>query len=121
MACFRKLIVAFLVLWLPLSPVLGIAMPFCQQSLGIATHDVPQGGGHEHAAQPPEHGDVFDKAGKYHCASFTLCHLASASAITSCSEVLSVDLKADHHPFRVLNFTQFVPERPERPPRLMLA
>lgn len=113
MALFRKLILVFLVLWLPVNPALAIVMPFCQHSTGIATH--------EHAAQPPSHGYVFDKAGGFSCARFTLCHLAVAWVIASFSEVSSADLKAEYNSFIVPHFTQFIPEQPAHPPRIAFA
>jgi hypothetical protein len=121
MALFRKLILIFLVLWLPVNPALAIVMPFCQHSTGIATHNVHGVATHEHAAQPPGHGYIFDKASGFSCARFTLCHLAVAWVIASFSEVPSADLKAEYNSFRVPHFTQFIPEQPEHPPRIAFA
>jgi hypothetical protein len=118
MVLFRKLILVSLVLWLPMNPVLAIVMPFCQHSIEIATHDVHGVATHEHAAQPPDHGYVFDKAGEFSYARFTLCHLAGASVIASFSEVSSADLKAEYNSFSVPHLTQFIPEQPEHPPRI---
>lgn len=121
MALFKRLIAIFLLLWLPVNPAVALVMPFCPQSMGIVTHEPHQGADHEHAAQPPEHGDVFDKAGKYSCASFTLCHLAGASVIASFSEALLAHLKGNYHPLNVPGFIQFIPEQPERPPKSVSA
>jgi hypothetical protein len=118
MVLFRKLILVFLVLWLPVNPVLAIVMLFCQHSIEIATHDVHGVATYEHAAQPPDHGYVFDKAGKFSCAGFTLCDLADAWVIASFSEISSADLKAEYNSFSVPPFTQFIPEQPEHPPRI---
>jgi hypothetical protein len=121
MALFRKLILVFLVLWLPVNPALAIIMPFCQHSTDIAIHDAHRVDLHEYAAQPPDHGYVVDKAGQLNCASFTLCHLANASVIASFSEVSSADLKAKYNSFSIPHFTQFIPEQPEHPPRIAFA
>jgi hypothetical protein len=121
MVLFRKLILVFLVLWLPVNPVLAIVMPFCQHSPGVATHDVHGVAIHEHATQPPGHGYVLDKAGGFICARFTLCHLAGAWVVASFSEVSSADLKAEYNSFSVPHFTQFIPEQPEHPPRIAFA
>jgi hypothetical protein len=109
-------------LWLPVNPVLGVVMPFCKHNRETATRDVNHVAGavtvlHKHS----EHGFALDKTGKRSCVSLILCHLASASVITSFYKILSTDLKADVQPFSVMNINTFVPERPERPPRLQLA
>ena len=122
MAASKRLILMFLVLWLPIQSVPAFVMPSCNQDVGMASHHVQRLADADHGQVPPSKDDRHesDQASK-DCKSVALCHLVSSSIILSVSIVIAPDSDKAFLPNRTISLNGIVPDGLERPPRTPLA
>ena len=123
MAVRTKVLLIFLVLWLPIKPAVALVMPFCDHGVGMASHE-----GHQLA--PAHHGQVPQSKDDQHernqpqknaCGSPVLCHLVSSAIISSISVVIEPDSDKRFLPNSTSSLNEIVPDGLERPPRAPLA
>lgn len=115
----RKVIILFLVFWLPLQGVAALAMPFCEHmAAGVAHehaqvqhdgHDAHHGGGDGNAA----HGDDANQAPCDQCG---LCHIACAQAVPPGGGAVAASAQPMHIPFAETPYASPSPEPLFRPP-----
>lgn len=116
MNLLRKVALAWMFAWLPVSGVMASTMPFCAQSLGGALQ-APEaaaqpGAGHCHEGSPDGTAGQTQLPGE-HC---DLCHLAGALAAPSLPFVPNAGpgvapVDTTQHAFR-----SWVPDPPHHPP-----
>ena len=115
----RKLILIFIMLWLPLQGYAATAMPFCQhnESGQQARHDMM------HAAQDDQHShpsnDQHTAKGGLPCDNCTMCHMCSAIVIPTIA--VNLTITPDKH-FDIpapIRFSLVFPEQPQRPPLVL--
>jgi hypothetical protein len=122
MAASKRLILIFLVLWLPIQSVPAFVMPSCNQDMGMASQHVHRPADVDHGQVPQSKDDRHesDQPSK-DCQSLALCHLVSSSVILSVSIVIAPDSDKAFLPSRTKSLNGIVPDGLERPPRPPLA
>ena len=123
MAVRTRLILIFLVLWLPIKPALAFVMPFCTQDMGMASHKGHQLAPAHHGQAPQSKDDRHERCQpqKQACESPVLCHIASSAVISSIPVVIEPDSGNLFLPDSTSSLNDIVPEGLERPPRAPLA
>jgi len=118
-----KLLLIFLVLWLPIEPVLGFVMPFCDHGVGMASHERHQRAPAHHGQGPQSKDDPHERSQpqKNACESPVLCHLASLSILSSVPVVIEPDSDKLFFPNSTSSLNEIVPDGLEHPPRAPLA
>jgi hypothetical protein len=123
MAVRTRLLLIFLVLWLPIKPALAFVMPFCTHDMGMASHK-----GHQlvsaHHGQAPSSKDARHERcapQKHACVSPVLCHVVSSAVISSIPVVIEPDSDNLFLPDSTSSLNDIVLEGLERPPRAPLA
>ncbi len=110
-----KLLLIFLVLWLPIKPAVAFVMPFCNQNAGMAA--------------PAHHGQVphtdasheSNQAQENACESPVLCHLVSLAILLSVPVVIAPDSDKLFSPDNTPHLNEFVPDEFDQPPRAPFA
>ncbi len=121
-AASKKLILIFLVLWLPIKSVPAFVMPSCNQDMGMASHHVQRLADADHGQVPQSKDDRHESdQPSMDCESLALCHLVSSSIIMSVSIVIAPDSDKAFLPNRTISLNGIVPDGLERPPRPPLA
>ncbi|MCI0657518.1 MAG: hypothetical protein L0170_10675, partial [Acidobacteria bacterium] len=118
-----RLLLIFLVLWLPMKPALALVMLFCDHGVGMVSHE-------GHQLTPAHHGQVPQSKGDQHessqpqnnpCESPVLCHLVSSAILSSVPVVMEPDSDKGFLLNSTSSLNEFVPDGLERPPRARLA
>lgn len=118
MKLLRKLALAWMFAWLPVSGVMATTMPFCAQSMGgmmqaaeatgqmdaMPCHDGATGAAEADAKLPVEHCD--------------LCHIAGALAAPTLPFVANAAPGVAPFDATVSDFRSWVPDPPQHPPLL---
>jgi ferredoxin len=97
----RRLVVSFLLLWLPLQGLAAVTMPFCRHALDADTQPAAQPQAHaQHSHHAQEHGapvqerHAADDPGGLACNDCGACHLACAAVMLSEPPVHTLALAA---------------------------
>ena len=111
----RKLAVFILIAGLPLQNMHAVAMPLCNQDeqKTVAQHEHAQQGDaveHQHDDGAPDANLV--------CGGCGLCQACSAPAIASVAIDVSLDTIESPPATPLSHISLFVPEQPQRPPRV---
>ena len=133
MSCWKKLVIVFVALWLPLQGYGAVAMPFCAHGPSMpdssATMSVhleahADGGGHvaarthDHAASHDTHSS--DKSSHKHaglgCNDCGACQLACAPLIFSTLPQFHSIASPVYDPTPIASLTSISPEQLQRPP-----
>lgn len=116
--CWRKLIVVFLMLWLPGSQMRALNLPVCGLQADVMDRAMhgglkakAQGGEEAGATEPCGHQGTFD------CMVFTHCDLCNAWAVTPPVSLFQTSPFSFLILFHLPSSGQFDPDRLERPPR----
>jgi hypothetical protein len=124
MSLFRRLLLVFLVAWLPLQGWAAVAMPFCKHGLGHSSGAQTAGSDDErqlqrvHAHHDHDSGDTPTNAGHgLSCNDCGACHLACSSSLVSAAIVIGVPAVLRNYRLPpVPSLYLFYPEQPNRPP-----
>src|SRR3954467_9472499 len=124
MGLFHRLILVFLVAWLPLQGWAAVAMPFCKHALDHSNGPQTAGSHHEHQVQTVDahhqhhSGDTQTKAGHdLSCNDCGACHLACSSSLVPGTIVIAVPaVLRDYRLPAPTSLYLFYPEQPSRPP-----
>lgn len=121
MAVRAKVLLFFLMFWLPIKPAMACVMPLCNQHVDVTSHE-----GHQlataHHGQVP-HSDVpheGNQAQENACGSPGLCHLVSSAILRSVPTVIEPDSDGLFFPNSTSRFNAIVPDGIEHPPRAPL-
>ena len=116
MKLVRKVVLAWMFAWLPLSGAMATTMPFCAQGMvGSAQSGMPA----EDGAAMPCHPSATDSMSTdaplpvEHC---DLCHIAGALVPPTLPYVANVAPGLAPLDAAVIDFRSFFPETPQRPP-----
>jgi hypothetical protein len=122
----RRLILCFLIAWLPIQGIAVAAMPFCKHErcgadagphqIVPAAHELHQHG--RQGAEPDQHTGVAGIA----CNDCSACHLACGSSML-CADIVIFEIHAQHalHPRAAALPHFFFPDQPSRPPLSAIA
>lgn len=117
MTAFRRLLLCWMIAWLPVSGAMAAAMPFAGKVATVAPADATMlaaGAPDETPAGMPCHdGDQATTGACDHC---ELCHIASSMIPPS---LAAIDAHAVHDlpvSFPCDDFISHIPEQPQRPP-----
>src|SRR4051794_41284495 len=132
MGLVRRLILVFLIAWLPVQGWAAVAMPFCKHALGNSSAAQTAGDQHEHHLQTTDahhqhhqHPDNDTPANAGHglmCNDCGACHLACSSSLIPTAIVMLVPAELREYrlsPPALLYL--FYPEQPSRPPLTAIA
>lgn len=118
---FKRLLLIFMMLALPVQAFASVAMLGCEHTRGStefqASTDMTMSGCHE--AAPAE--QASPPAAEHQCSHCAACYLASALPIPAAITALALPVPYTPHAHPALQFSGFIPEGPERPPRPSLA
>jgi hypothetical protein len=112
MTSFRRLLLCWMIAWLPISGAMAAAMPFGGTVASIAPSDAAVMD-ESPAAMPCHDGDAVTSGACDHC---ELCHIASSMIPPS---LAAIDAHAMHDlpvSFPRDDFISHIPEQPQRPP-----
>ncbi len=117
MTSFRRLLLCWMIAWLPVSGAMAAAMPFAGKVANIAPADAPlveaSAPGETQSGMPCHDGDAVTSGACDHC---ELCHIASSMIPPS---LAAIDAHAVHDlpvSFPRDDFISHIPEQPQRPP-----
>ena len=121
MAASKRLILIFLVLWLPIKSVPAFVMPSCNQDMEMPSHHVQRLADADHGqVLQSKHRHEGDQPSK-NCESLAHCHLVSSSIILSVSVAIGPESDKAFLPNRTISLNGIVPDGLERPPRPPIA
>ena len=120
MPFFRRLVLCFIILWLPVQGFAAIAMPFCKHALGHSAVAQTASDPHEHHQHHKHQGEAAD--GNLHgsglmCDDCGACRLACSALVVPVVLILCVPVAQSS--FVLPSATplhSFFPEQPCRPP-----
>jgi hypothetical protein len=122
MAASKRLILIFLVLWLPIQSVPAFVMQSCNQHMGMPSHHIQRLADADHGQVPRSQDDRRESdQPSMDCESLVLCHLVSSSIILSVAIVIAPESDKAFLPNRTISLNGIVPDGLERPPRPSLA
>jgi hypothetical protein len=118
MRYLRRLILCFLIAWLPIQGIAVAAVPFCKHErcgAKAGSHQILPAG-HSHHAQGVERDQYTGVAG-IACNDCSACHFACGSSMLS-ADVVVFEIHAQHalHPRAAALSYLFFPEQPSPPP-----
>lgn len=114
---FTRLLLAFMLLWLPLQGYAGEAMSFCLHQHDAAAMQMAAGeheGCHSQKASS-QHDDTMAK-GDIACDNCFSCHLIAQPALILAPLALGVESSRLFQPPLEISFAPLFPEQPQRPP-----
>lgn len=130
---FRKLIIQFIILWLPLQGVIAAVMPFCEHGLvtGTDRSHLQQGGqgDHSHHASSAveDHSDHGVKKSNQSslvnlvCDDCGVCHLACATFISAQQGSSNFPVRNVYQSWFAPSHPLLFPEQPLHPPKFLAA
>jgi hypothetical protein len=117
---FKRFLLIFLMLALPLQAFASVAMLGCEHARSGAEFVAPvamaMSGCHEAPADQP-----LPPAAEHQCSHCAACCLASALPIPAAGTTDAMPVPYTPYPHPSVQFSGFLPEGPERPPRTPLA
>lgn len=123
MSVVRRLILVFLIAWLPLQAWAAVAMPFCKHALGHSSGAPTAVDHHAHhmqmaAVQHHQHEDGTQAKGYgLLCNDCGACHLACSSSLVPAAIVIAVPaVPREYHLSPPTSLYLFYPEQLSRPP-----
>lgn len=120
--CFTRLLLAFMLIWLPLQGYAGGSMTFCshQHEADTSHKDaVEHQGCHDQIAYP--HHEKTITQSSVSCDNCFSCHLIVQPALIVAPLALGLDSNRLFQPPLNLAFTLFFPEQLQRPPLALLS
>ncbi|MEO8385559.1 MAG: hypothetical protein ABI583_09975 [Betaproteobacteria bacterium] len=121
MNLFKKLLLIWMIAWLPVAGAAAAAMPLAAAASFAAAGSTPSA--NEKDAAMPCHGKAETGKARFgqSCSHCVLCHLAGALALPEMPIIASVAPSHLFETFRFADYPSFIPELTAPPPRPALA